>query len=98
MSQFLAGLFVQGELDCMKKRSMSQGVTQQELQDIDLEFTRLHLQLELCLLNHDVLTHHPALDTSSTDVMREARDHLSSGKLIEAKRLDELLDKLSAIR
>lgn len=94
----LEGLFVQGELDCMKKRSMSERVTQQELQDIDLEFTRLHLQLELCLLNHDVLTHHPALDTSSTDVMREVRDHLSSGKLIEAKRLDELLDKLSAIR
>ena len=77
---------------------MSERVTQRELRCIDLEFTRLNLQLELCLLNRDVMSLNLTVDTPSNDVMREVRDDLSSGKIIEAKRLDELLEKLGAIR
>ena len=34
-------------MDCLKKRFMSEGVTQREFRDINLEFTTLDLQLEL---------------------------------------------------
>ena len=77
---------------------MSESVTHRELQDIDVEFTRLNLQLELCLLHHDVKTINLTLDTPFAHVMEEVRDELSSGKLIEANKLDELLKKLAAIR
>ena len=95
---FLAGSFVQAELDYLKKRSMSDGVTQRVLRDIDLEFTRLNLQIELCLLNHDVTGLNLTLDAPSRQVMRDVRNELSSGKLVENKRLDDLLEKLAAIR
>ena len=77
---------------------MSEGVTERELRDVNLEFTRLNLQLQLCLLSHDVTSLNLTLDEPSTHVMRDVRDNLSSGKLIETKRLDELLEKLAAIR
>lgn len=77
---------------------MSESVTHRELQDIDVEFTRLNLQLELCLLHHDVKTLNLTLDTPFALVMGEVHDELSSGKLIEANRLDELLKKLAAIQ
>ena len=77
---------------------MSELVTHRELQDIDVEFTRLNLQLELCLLHHDVKALNLTLDAPFAHVMREIRDELSSGKLIKANRLDELLNQLAEIR
>ena len=93
-----ADTLIQEELDYLKKRLMSERVTERELRDVNLEFTRLNLQLEFCLLSHDVTSLNLTLDEPSTHVMRDVRDNLSSGKLIEAKRLDELLKKLAAIR
>ena len=77
---------------------MSELVTGKELRDINLEFTRLNLQLELSLLKHDVMRLKLTLDETSSHVMLEIRDDLSSGKLIEAEKLDELLEKLVEIR
>ena len=77
---------------------MSELVTGKELRDINLEFTRLNLQLELSLSKHDVMRLKLTLDETSSHVMQEIRDDLSSGKLIEAEKLDELLEKLVEIR
>ena len=77
---------------------MSELVTGKELRDINLEFTRLNLQLELSLLKHDVMRLKLTLDETSSHVMLEIRDDLSSGKLIEAEKLDERLEKLVEIR
>ena len=77
---------------------MSELVTGKELRDINLEFTRLNLQLELSLLKHDVMRLKLTLDETSSHVMQETRDDLSSGKLIEAEKLDKLLEKLVEIR
>ena len=85
-------------MEYLKKRFMSERVTQTELRYIDLEFTRLNLQVELCLLKYDVTSLNLTLDESSRNVMRDVRDELSSGKLIETERLDELLEKIAAIR
>ena len=77
---------------------MSELVTGKELRDINLEFTRLNLQLELSLLKHDVMRLKLTLDETSSQVMQETRDDLSSGKLIEAEKLDKHLEKLMKIR
>ena len=77
---------------------MSELVTGKELRDINLEFTRLNLQLELSLLKHDAMRLKLTLDETSSHVMQEIRDDLSSGKLIEAEKLDERLEKLVEIR
>ena len=77
---------------------MSELVTGKELRDINLEFTRLNVQLELSLLKHDVMRLKLTLDETSSHVMLEIRDDLSSGKLIEAEKLDEHLEKLMEIR
>ena len=77
---------------------MSELVTGKELRDINLEFTRLNLQLELSLLKHDVMRLKLTLDETSSHVMQETRDDLSSGKLVEAEKLDKLLEKLVEIR
>lgn len=82
----------------MKKRFMSEEVTQREFRDVNLEFTRLNVQLELCLLEYDVTRLNLTLDESSHQVMRDVREELSSGKLIEIEKLDELLERLAAIR
>ena len=95
---FMVGSFLQEEMQYLKKRFMSELVTQTELQDINLEFTRLNLQVELCLLKYDVTSLNVTLDESSGHVMRDVRNELSSGKLIETERLDELLEKIAAIR
>ena len=95
---FWPGLFLQGEMEYMKKRFMSDQVTQREFQDVNLEFTRLNLQLELCLLEYDVTSLNLTLDESSRQVMRDVREKLSSLKLIETEKLDELLERLAAIR
>ena len=77
---------------------MSELVTGKELRDINLEFTRLNLQLELSLLKHDVMRLKLTLDETSSHVLLEIRDDLSSGKLIEAEKLDKHLEKLMEIR
>ena len=82
----------------MKKRFMSEEVTQREFRDVNLEFTRLNVQLELCLLEYGVTRLNLTLDESSRQVMRDVREELSSGKLIEIEKLDELLERLAAIR
>ena len=82
----------------MKKRFMSSGVTQREFRDINLEFTRINLRLELCLLEYDITSLNLTLDESSRQFMRDVQDELSSTKLIETEKLDELLERLAAIR
>lgn len=77
---------------------MSEGVTHRELRDINLEFTRLNLQLELCLLKCNITSLNLTLDEPSGHVMKDVRDELTSGKLIQTERLDELLEMLAAIR
>ena len=82
----------------MKKRFMSDQVTNREFRDINLEFTRLNLQLELCLPENDVTSLNLTLDESSRQVMRDVQGELSSAKLIETEKLDEFLERLAAIR
>ena len=77
---------------------MSELASEKELRDVNLEFTRLNLQLELCLLKHDVMRLKLTLDEISSHVMQEIRNDLSSVKLIEAEKLDKLLEKLVEIR
>ena len=77
---------------------MSDRVTQRELQDINTEFSRLNLQLELCLLIHDVRILEPALDERSRKMMATLGDELSSGKRIDDERLDELMKNIAIIR
>ena len=77
---------------------MSSGVTQREFRDINLEFTRINLRLELCLLEYDITSLNLTLDESSRQVMRVVQGELSSAKLIETEKLDELLKRLAAIR
>ena len=95
---FDAGCLLQDELDHFKKRFMSELATEKELRDINLEFTRLNLLLELCLLKHDVMRLNLTLDETFRHVMQETCDDLSSGKLMEAEKLDKLLEKLVEIR
>jgi len=85
-------------MDYLKKRFISDGVTHREFRDINLEFTRLNLQLELCLLECDVTRLNLTLDEFSRQVTRDVREELSSGKLIETEKLDEMLERLAAIR
>lgn len=82
----------------MKKRFMSERVTHREFRDINLEFTRLNVQLELCLLEYDVTSLKLTMDESSRLAMRNVREELSSGKLMETEKLDEMLKRLAAIR
>ena len=77
---------------------MSDEVTHREFRDINLEFTRLNLQLELYLLECDLTSLNLTLDESSRQATRDVREELSSGKLIETEKLDELLERLAAIR
>lgn len=85
-------------MEYLKKRFMSERVTPREFRDINLEFTRLNLQVELCLLECNVTSLKLTLDESSRQVIRDVRKELSSGKLIETEKLDELLKRLAAIR
>lgn len=85
-------------MEYLKKRFMSERVTHREFRDINLEFTRLNLQLELCLLEYDVTRLNLTMDESSTQAMRNVREELSSGKLMETEKLDEKLERLAAIR
>lgn len=85
-------------MEYLKKRFMSERVTHREFRDINLEFTRLNLQLELCLLEYDVKGLNLTMDESSGLAMRNVREELSSGKLMETQKLDEMLKRLAAIR
>ena len=85
-------------MENLKKRFMSEGVTHREFRDINLEFTRLNLQLELCLLEYGVTSFKLTLDESSSQVIRDVREELSSGKLIETEKLDELSERIAAVR
>jgi len=85
-------------MEYLKKRFMSERVTHREFRDINLEFTRLNLQLELCLLEYDVTSLNLTMDESSRLAMRNVRKELSSGKLMETEKLDEMLKRLAAIR
>lgn len=77
---------------------MSAGVTERELRDINLELTRQKLQLELLLLRHDINRFGINLKMSYIDEVKAARHKLSSGRLIQKRRLDEMLEQLGAIR
>lgn len=92
------GLSVQRELEYLRKRCMSQGVTERELRDINVEFSRQNLQLELCLLRHDVKNVGLNLKRNYLDMMSAVQNELSSGRLVKEERLDEMLQELGAIR
>ena len=77
---------------------MSDRVTQKELEDIDTEFSRLNLQLELCLLSHDIKTLAPELDEPSLQMMTAVQKELSSGKRIADGELDKLMNNIATIR
>jgi len=94
----LNGDLVTQVLFFLRKRFMSDGVTQRELQDINTEFSRLNLQLELCSLSHEVKRLELELDESSRQMMTAAREQLSSGKRIDDERLDELTENTATIR
>ena len=85
-------------MEYLKKRFVSERVTPREFRDINLEYIRLNLQLELCLLEHNVTSLNLTLDESSRQVIRDVRKELSSGELIETEKLDELFERLAAIR
>ena len=89
---------MQAELECLRKRFVSAGVTERELREINLELTRQRLKLELCLLRHDVKMVDLNLKTCYVVVMETASDELSSGKLIAEWKLDEMLKELDAVR
>ena len=77
---------------------MADKVTQRELQDINTEFSRLNLQLELCSLSHDVNMLALELDEPCCEMMTAVRDELSSGKRIEDEKLDEMMKNIATIR
>ena len=94
----LVGFSLQEDLKYLQKRAKSGEVTERELHDINLECTRVNLRLELCLLKHDIASVNLTLEESHGQMMRDVRDELSSGTLIQTERLDELLDMLSGVR
>ena len=78
---------------------MSNQVTQRELQDINTEFSRLNLQLELCLLSNDVEELKLGLDEPHHQMMTTVREKLDrSVQRIEDEKLDELMKKIATIR
>ena len=95
---FFKALPVQRELEYLRKRFMSQGVTERELRDINVEFSRQNLQLELCLLRYDVKKVGLNLKKNYLDTMSAVQNELSSGRLVEEERLDVMLQDLGAIR
>ena len=92
------GLSVQRELEHLRKRVMSQGVTEREIRDLNVEFSRQNLKLELYLLHHDVKNVGLNLKRNYLDIMSAVQNKLSSGRLVEEERLDEMLRELNGIR
>ena len=89
---------MQKELEHLRKRFMSQEVTERELRDINVEFSRQNLKLELCLLHHDVKNVGLNLKRKYLDVMSAVQIELSSGRLLEEESLERMLQELNAIR
>lgn len=79
-------------------RFMSDGVTHRELRDINTEFSRLNLLLELCLLIHEIKSLALELEDSPRQMMTALQEKLSSCKRIEDENLDEMMNNLKAIR
>lgn len=77
---------------------MSDGVTHRELRDINTEFSRLNLLLELCLLIHEIKSLALELEDSPRQMMTALQEKLSSCKRIEDENLDEMMNNLKAIR
>jgi len=77
---------------------MSEGVTHRELRDINTEFSRLNLLLELCLLIHEVKSLTVDLEDSHRQMMTVVQEKLSGGKRLEDAKLDEMMNNLKAIR
>ena len=89
---------VQKDLEYLRKRFMSQGVTERELHDIRVEFSRQNLQLELCLLWHNARSLGLNLKRNYRKTMTSIQDELSSGRIVKEERLDMYLGKLGDIR
>ena len=77
---------------------MSDGVTHRELRDINTEFSRLNLLLELCSLTREIKSLALDLEDSHRQMMTAVQEKLSSGRRIEDENLDEMLNNLKAIR
>ena len=77
---------------------MSDGVTHRELRNINTEFSRLNLLLELYLLIHEIKR--PELDPEDSHrlMMTAIQEKLSSGKRLEDDKLDEMMNNLKDIR
>lgn len=77
---------------------MSEGVTHRKLRDINTEFSRLNLLLELCLLIHEIRSLELDLEDSHRQKMTAVQEKLSSGKRLEDETLDEMMNSMKAIR
>ena len=86
------------ELSYLKKRLLSDRVGQLELRDINTEFSRLNLQLELYSLNCDVRSLKVELDEPSRQMMTAIQKELSGGQRIADEELDKLVNDIATIR
>ena len=86
------------ELSYLKKRLLSDRVGQLELQDINTEFSRLNLQLELYSLNRDIRSLEVELDEPSRQMMTAIQKELSGGQRIADEELDKLVNNIATIR
>ena len=85
-------------LPYLQKRFLSEGVTQRELKDINTEFSRLNLQLELCLLSRDIKSLKLELEEPSRQMLTALWEKVSSSQRIEDEKLDELMKDIGTIR
>ena len=86
------------ELGYLKKRLLSDRVRHLELQDINTEFSRLNLQLELYSLNRDIRSLEVELDEPSRQMMTAIQKELSGGQRIADEELDKLVNNIATIR
>ena len=86
------------ELGYLKKRLLSDRVGHLELQDINTEFSRLNLQLELYSLNRDIRSLEVELDEPSRQMMTTIQKELSGGQRIADEELDNLVNDITTIR
>ena len=98
MSVLSTGQRLTEELSYLKKRLLSDGVGQLELQDINTEFSRLNLQLELYSLNRDIRSLEVELDEPSRQMMTAIQKELSGGQRIADEELDKLFNNIATIR
>lgn len=98
MSVLSTGQRLTEELSYLKKRLLSDGVGQLELQDINTEFSRLNLQLELYSLNRDIRSLEVELDEPSRQMMTAIQKELSGGQRIADEELDKLVNDIATIR